>query len=170
MNRQYSRIDGFLKLMVRMAGFELTTLWFVARYSIQLSYIRTRFLDFNKFRGTSIKNRRDRKSCDPFFTSLPVVERTSATSLDSAKAARHPVKQLMGGLGERSRTSGRSSMSAAEFVDRLYLSGSFISFVFMEGILQGGSFQASLESKRAEADLDPLANFYRLHEAFDLFD
>ena len=76
----------------------------------------------------------------------------------------------MGGLGERSRTSGRLSMSAAEFVDRLYLSGSFISFVFMEGILQGGSFQASLESKRAEADLDPLANFYRLHEAFDLFD
>ena len=27
--------------MVRQAGFEPTTLWFVARYSIQLSYWRT---------------------------------------------------------------------------------------------------------------------------------
>ena len=33
-------MNGALEFVVRMAGFEPTTLWFVARYSIQLSYIR----------------------------------------------------------------------------------------------------------------------------------
>ena len=43
-----------------MAGFEPTTLWFVARYSIQLSYIRTRghesYALFQKKESLKIKN------------------------------------------------------------------------------------------------------------------
>ena len=35
------RKQAFLCLLVRQAGFEPTTLWFVARYSIQLSYCRS---------------------------------------------------------------------------------------------------------------------------------
>ena len=35
------RKQAFLYLLVRQAGFEPTTLWFVARYSIQLSYCRS---------------------------------------------------------------------------------------------------------------------------------
>ena len=35
--------------MVRQAGFEPTTLWFVARYSIQLSYWRTEKMNFARF-------------------------------------------------------------------------------------------------------------------------
>ncbi|SOZ15611.1 hypothetical protein CBM2609_A70013 [Cupriavidus taiwanensis] len=33
--------------MARLAGFEPTTPWFVAKYSIQLSYSRTREKDYN---------------------------------------------------------------------------------------------------------------------------
>ncbi|SPA46882.1 hypothetical protein CBM2629_A70112 [Cupriavidus taiwanensis] len=33
--------------MARLAGFEPTTPWFVAKYSIQLSYSRTREEDYN---------------------------------------------------------------------------------------------------------------------------
>jgi hypothetical protein len=37
------------EILVRLAGFEPTTLWFVARYSIQLSYSRKLFSAlFNK--------------------------------------------------------------------------------------------------------------------------
>ncbi len=36
--------------MVRRERFELPTAWFVARYSIQLSYRRTRFFDLPHFR------------------------------------------------------------------------------------------------------------------------
>lgn len=34
--------------MVRLAGFEPTTPWFVAKYSIQLSYSRTQKRDYSK--------------------------------------------------------------------------------------------------------------------------
>jgi hypothetical protein len=34
-------IGGFLSFLVRLAGIEPTTPWFVAKYSIQLSYSRT---------------------------------------------------------------------------------------------------------------------------------
>ena len=33
--------SGALDILVRLAGFEPTTPWFVAKYSIQLSYSRT---------------------------------------------------------------------------------------------------------------------------------
>ena len=35
----------YTDFVVRMAGFEPTTLWFVARYSIQLSYIRVKTVE-----------------------------------------------------------------------------------------------------------------------------
>ena len=34
-----------LSVLARLAGFEPTTLWFVARYSIQLSYSRFKFFN-----------------------------------------------------------------------------------------------------------------------------
>ena len=47
--------------MVRQAGFEPTTLWFVARYSIQLSYWRTNFAEGELYILESEKARVARK-------------------------------------------------------------------------------------------------------------
>ena len=47
--------------MVRQAGFEPTTLWFVARYSIQLSYWRTNFAEGELYILVSEKARVARK-------------------------------------------------------------------------------------------------------------
>ena len=41
----FSYENSGLEWLVRMAGFEPTTLWFVARYSIQLSYIRVKTVE-----------------------------------------------------------------------------------------------------------------------------
>ncbi len=55
--RSFSPRNCALEFVARLAGFEPTTLWFVARYSIQLSYSRksaepvyyTHFLELARF-------------------------------------------------------------------------------------------------------------------------
>ena len=47
--------------MVRQAGFEPTTLWFVARYSIQLSYWRIKFAEAELYPIFRKKARDDEK-------------------------------------------------------------------------------------------------------------
>jgi hypothetical protein len=43
-------VEGLLRV-ARLAGFEPTTPWFVAKYSIQLSYSRTQKRDYSKAGG-----------------------------------------------------------------------------------------------------------------------
>ena len=79
--------------MVRQAGFEPTTLWFVARYSIQLSYWRTNFAEGELYILESEKARVARKY------SLIECRYTAANEAAAAEETKMPLQAELSGHG-----------------------------------------------------------------------
>ena len=109
-NRQQKRAVEFLqplltyppqKRMVRQAGFEPTTLWFVARYSIQLSYWRTNFAEGELYILESEKARVARKY------SLIECRYTAANEAAAAEETKMPGQSELSGHFEGRFTFGR---------------------------------------------------------------
>ena len=87
--------------MVRQAGFEPTTLWFVARYSIQLSYWRTNFAEGGLYILESEKARVARKY------SLIECRYTAANEAAAAEETKMPGQSELSGHFEERFTFGR---------------------------------------------------------------
>ena len=87
--------------MVRQAGFEPTTLWFVARYSIQLSYWRTNFAEGELYILESEKARVARKY------SLIECRYTAANEATAAEETKMPGQSELSGHFEGRFTFGR---------------------------------------------------------------
>ena len=87
--------------MVRQAGFEPTTLWFVARYSIQLSYWRTNFAGGELYILESEKARVARKY------SLIECRYTAANEAAAAEETKMPGQSELSGHFEGRFTFGR---------------------------------------------------------------
>ena len=51
--------EAFLSMLARLARFELTTPWFVAKYSIQLSYSRSK----NDYKPKLFSNQPNKLEC-----------------------------------------------------------------------------------------------------------
>ena len=87
--------------VARLAGFEPTTLWFVARYSIQLSYWRTNFAEGELYILESEKARVARKY------SLIECRYTAANEAAAAEETKMPGQSELSGHFEGRFTFGR---------------------------------------------------------------